>query len=109
MIVSEKNVSDALAYLAQDPHPVAVARLDLLTAENNCKSWWSKMFLEGDGTIDMRKASAETDEHYQKLKEDEAEATYELERHKQRTKAADSLIEVWRSENANARSAEKVR
>src|SRR6185312_9060420 len=109
MIVTDKNVSDALAYLADDPHPLALARKDITDAENNAKRVYSSAFLAASGSVEARKAIAETDEEFVKAKADEAEAIKELERHKARAKAAEMLIEVWRTEQSNIRAAEKVR
>jgi hypothetical protein len=109
MIVSERNVSDALAYLADDPHPVAQAKHALTIAENECKRIWSICFLEADGSVDARKAKAETDLNYQEAKEIEARAVLELERHRSRVKAAEMLLEIFRTENANVRAAERIR
>ena len=58
--------------------------------------------------MDAKKASAEVNVRYVTAKSAEAECVMDLERHKARTRAAEMLIEVWRSENANARQAEKV-
>lgn len=109
MIVSEKNISDALAYLAIDPHPLALARKYVVDAENFSKQEWSTAFLNAEGTVDARRAIAETDNIYRGAKELEAKAILDLERHKARARAAEMLIEVWRSENANVRAAERVR
>jgi hypothetical protein len=110
MAVSEKNVSDALTYLADDPHPIAVARYNLTVAENKASEAYAKLFLmSGEKTNDARKADVECDPVYVEAKQAEAECVLELERHKARTKAADMLLEVWRTENANARAAERVR
>lgn len=109
MIVTEKNVSDALAYLADDPHPLALARKDVTDGENKSKRLYARAFMDAQGSVEARKASAETDPEYSTAKDDEAEAIFRLERHKARTKAAEMLIEVWRTENANIRAAERVR
>ena len=109
MIVSEKNISDALAYLAIDPHPLALARKDVVDAESKSKRIFAAHFLAAEGSVDARKATAELSDAYQFAKAEESEAIMELERHKARSSAADMLIEVWRSENANVRAAERVR
>jgi hypothetical protein len=107
MIVSEKNISDALAYLAIDPHPVALARYELVKAENERKQAYARAFTEAEGSVEARRAQAELDTVGQQT--DESEALLNLERHKARSRAAEMLIEVWRSENANVRAAERVR
>jgi len=109
MIVSEKNISDALAYLAIDPHPLALARKYVVDAENVAKGVYALLFLESTGTVKERECNAESDDGYVKAKQNEAEAILELERHKARARAAEMLIEVWRSENANVRAAERIR
>jgi hypothetical protein len=109
MIVSEKNISDALAYLAIDPHPLALARKYVVDAENQSKAVFAKLFLGSDGSVAAREAEATCHQTYIDAKADEAEAILDLERHKARARAAEMLIEVWRSENANVRAAERVR
>jgi hypothetical protein len=110
MSVSDDNVTAALTYLAADPHPLAVAKYNLTVAENKARESFAKLFLASDEkTNDAKKASVECDPIYASYKNTEAECVLELERHKSRTKAADMLLEVWRTENANARAAERVR
>lgn len=109
MIVADDTVSKALAYLAEDPHPIAAARHSLSIAENAAKELFALALLAADGAVEVKKAKAETDANYQDAKINEADAQRELERHRTRVKAAEMIIEVWRSENANARAAERVR
>jgi hypothetical protein len=109
MIVSDQNVTDALTYLADNPHPIAIARKVLTDAENAAKRAFAHAFLEAEGAEGKRKAEAEIDADYQAKKSREAEALLDLETHRQRCKAAEMIIEIWRSENANARAAERVR
>jgi hypothetical protein len=110
MTVSDNNVSDALTYLAADPHPFAVARFNVTVAENKAKAKFAELFLlSGEKTNDAKKADAESHPEYTDAKQLEADAILELERHRARTRAAEMLLEVWRSENANARAAERVR
>lgn len=110
MAVSDDNVTAALTYLAADPHPIAVARFNLTIAENKSRETFSRLFLNSNATTnDAKKASAECNSEYAEAKRAEADCVLELERHKSRTKAADMLLEVWRTENANARAAERVR
>jgi hypothetical protein len=109
MIVSEKNVSDALAYLAIDPHPLALARKDVTDAENGAKEHFAFALLEAEGSVAVREAVATTHPDVIEAKDTESAAILALERHKARVKAAEMLIEVWRTENANIRAAERVR
>lgn len=110
MAVSDQNVTTALSYLAADPHPLAVAKFNLTVAENKSRETFAKLFLGSNATTnDAKKASAESHSDYVAAKQSEADCVLELERHRSRTKAADMLLEVWRTENANARAAERVR
>ena len=110
MAVTEKNVTDALAYLSADPHPLATARYNLTISENKCRETYARLFLASNSiTVDAKKASAESSQEYSGAKQLEADCVFELERHKSRTKAAEMLLEIWRTENANARAAERVR
>jgi hypothetical protein len=109
MIVSDDTVSKALAYLADDPHPVAVARKDVADAEDEAARVYSRLFLEAHGSIDARKAAALCGADHTAAKARLSEAVKEFEAHRSRVKAAEMIIEVWRSENANARAAERIR
>jgi len=109
MIVTDKNVSDALAYLAIDPHPIALARKDVTDAENARKECYAKAFLAADGNIEERRCAAEIDAEHKAAKATESGDIMELERHRARARAADMLIECWRTEQSNIRAAEKVR
>lgn len=109
MIVSERNVSDALAYLADSPHPVAKALKAKTDAENASKQAYAEAFLAAEGSVEARRAKAELNEIYMKAKDAESGAILELETHKSRIRAADMILEIWRTENANARAAERVR
>lgn len=108
-IVSDRNVSDALTYLADSPHPVARALKAKTDAENAAKRAYAKAFLAADGSVDTRKQKAELDDATMIAKDNEAAAVLELETHRSRIRAADMLLEIWRTENANARAAERVR
>lgn len=110
MAVSEKNISDALIYLADDPHPLAIAQFNLAKAEAETKQAFARAFLGSDATtVDAKKATAEIHIEHISAKDAEADAILACERHKRRVKAAESLLEIWRTENANARAAERIR
>lgn len=109
MAVTEKNVGDALTYLAADPHPVAIGKFNLTVSENKTRETYAVLFLSTTGTNDARKAIVESTPAYIEAKHLEAEAVLEFERHKSRVKAAEMLLEIWRTENANARAAERIR
>lgn len=109
-IVDDDKVSVALDYLACNPHPVAVARKALADAENRRKRVFAETYRSfNEGTVKDREVRAETSEAYQVALLEENEAAFEFENERARVKNAETVIEVWRSENANARAAERVR
>ena len=108
MIVTDKNVSDALAYLA-DASAAAEARFNATVAENKTKAVFARLYLSFTGPVAEREARSISNAEYQEALSFEAAAGKELEFHKARSRAAEMLIEVWRSENANARAAERIR
>lgn len=109
MIVADDTVSKALAYLADDPHPIALARKAVEDTEAASKRAYAAAFLSVNGPVKERECYAETETNHIAAKAEEAEAIQEHERHKARVKAAENIISVWQSENANARAAERVR
>jgi hypothetical protein len=108
-IVSEKNVSTALTYMAEDPHPIALARKDLTDTENEYERLRAAVYLDQTGTVGEREAATLIDKDVCRAKDLITEAAFSVDRHKQRLKAAEMLLEIWRTENANARAAERIR
>lgn len=108
-IVSEGNVSTALKYMAEDPHPIALARKDLTDAENSLEECRAEVYLQQIGTVAEREAHTVIDIQVQERKQIVTEAAFQVERHKARLRAAEMLLEIWRTENANARAAERIR
>ncbi len=109
MIVNDDTVSKALQYLAIDPHPVALARKDLTDAENEKERVFAEIYATQDGSIKDREMACERHADVRDARQALGEALFEVDRHKSRVRAAEMLIEVWRSENANVRAAERVR
>lgn len=109
MIVSERNVSDALAYLSQDPHPIALARKDFTDAENEKEHVYAEVYAEQVGSIKDKETACERDVRVVVARGQLSECLLGVERHRARVRAAEMLIEVWRTENANIRAAERVR
>lgn len=109
MIVNEERVEVALSYLNMDPHPLALARKDVTDAENRARREFARAFLSAEGSVEARKAQAELESAYMQAKAEESDAMFDLEKHRARIKGAEMLLEVWRTENANARAAERVR
>ncbi len=109
MIVTEGNVHDALVYLSEDPHPLSVAIKEVVYAENGTREAFAREFLHADGGAEIRKQHATISAVCIEAKKAEAEAIFSRERHRSRVKAAEMILEIWRTENANARAAERIR
>ena len=109
MIVNQERVELALDYLNLDPHPLALARKDVTDAENRARQSFARAFLSAEGSVESRKATAELSSEYRQAKAEESDAMLDLEKHRARIKGAEMLLEVWRTENANARAAERIR
>jgi post-segregation antitoxin (ccd killing protein) len=109
MIVSDDTVSKALAYLAEDPHPLAAAQKAELFAEKQKNEAFAEIYLDTDGTAKERESKVLINSIYREALDAEIEAQAEVSRHKRRTDAAEKIISVWQTENANARAAERVR
>lgn len=109
MIVSDKHVEAALEYLNAQPHPISVARYNVVVTETAAKAAYARAFLNATGTVRERECAAEISDEYQAAKAAEADAIMEFEDQRTKQKRADAIVEVWRSEQANTRAAEKVR
>lgn len=109
MIVSDDNVTAALAYLGDD-EMAARAQFNATTRENAAKATFARLFLSYNaGPVAEREARATCNPEYMEAKSLEAEALKELARHKAKAKSCDMIVEIWRTENANARAAERIR
>ena len=109
-LIPDSAVDAALHYLAQDPHPVAVAKADVTRAENIRKSAHARAFLTASGkTIEEKKALAELDPQVEAAKKHEGDAIEKFEGERARVTWATTITELWRSVQANVRAAERVR
>jgi hypothetical protein len=107
-VVSEGDLSIALAYMGdEEGYPVAV--FNLRKAENAVSRLHAELFLSSNQTtVDAKKASVEINPRYIAAKDYEAHCELELEQHRARLRKATALPDIWRTESANARNAEKV-
>jgi hypothetical protein len=109
MIVSDDTVSRALAYLAEDPHPLANAEKTVMFAEMEKDEVFANLYLATEGTAKERESLVLINAEYKAARRAEIEAEFEKARHKRRTDAADRIIAAWQTQNANIRAAERVR
>lgn len=107
MIVSEKNVSDALTYLAQGGP--AEAQAAYLAAKRRRERRAAEVFLNVKGGVEERKMRVLVDNEHGDLQATEDGAEVEFVRAKSRAKGAEEMIGVWRTEKASHREAERIR
>ena len=106
-IVSEKNVSDALTYLAEGGS--ADSEASHLAAERKRDRREAEVFLSVKGSVEERKMRVRMDDEFGDLQHSADQAKADLTRAKAREKGAGQICDIWRTENANARSAERIR
>ena len=89
--------------LADTDDSFAFAKADMLRSEILAKRTRSRMFLVGSGSVEARKAEAET--HAETCAADDAliAAITKFERLKAERQRAELLIDVWRSIEASRR------
>jgi hypothetical protein len=109
MIVSDETVSKALAYLSEDPHPLANAEKAVMFAEMEKDEVFAHLYLATEGTAKERESLVLIDDEFKAARRIEIEAEFEKARHRRRTDAADRIIAAWQTQNANIRAAERVR
>ena len=109
-LVTDDMVSAALEYLSRSTVDSAKAKADRVMAEHNRKRVRAQLILESEQTTAaMREADAEASQWYLEACQAERDAVERDEYHRAARIKADAIIEAWRTENANARAAEKVR
>ena len=95
--------------MAEDPHPIAKARFELMKAENAERETWAKVYAQQQGSIKDKEQASERYAAVIEARSKVADAVFEVERHKSRIEAAKYILEIFRTENANARAAERIR
>lgn len=109
MIVSDDTVSKALAYLAEDPHPLAEAQAGLMLAEKRRDELFAQLYLDTEGTAKERESRVMIHPAFKNCRDEEISANREVSRHRQRTKAADKILDIYQTQSANVRKAERIR
>ena len=108
-LITDAAVHAAFDYLNEAADAAAKARADRILAEHKRKKVLAEMLLEQTaGSADMRRAAAEASPEYWEACEDEARATRADVWHQHQKGKAMAIIEAWRTEQSNLRSAGKV-
>ena len=93
----------ALEHLSDTDEPFAEAKTNMLRCEIVCKRVRARVFIQEEGSVEVRKAKAEG--HSEVIAADDAyvEATLAFESLRASRSRAEIVIEVWRSVNASQR------
>lgn len=101
--MDEARLDEAMNFLAETDDAYAQAKTILLRREILCKRVRARIFIEGTGSVDARKAAAEGHSEVIAADEDYVEATLEFERLKAKRARAEIVIEVFRTLEASRR------
>lgn len=108
--VTEEMMEQAIHFLANSSEPLANARAERVRAEHRRKRVRANLILQSDEkSAIMREAWAETQQAYVDACELEYEAIRQDEYYRAERNTADSIIEAWRSEQANQRAGQNFK
>jgi len=102
-LVTEKQVDQALHFLAESDAEVANARVMVMRSEYMADVAEALAYKIGSGSVRDREMAAKVSPEVRKAMEAVFEATEAYEMVKARRKRAELTIEVWRSWNASKR------
>lgn len=109
-LVTDEMVEEALNYLATSSHQIASARAIRLRAEFKRKRVRAKLILESNQPSAIaREAWAEAHSVYHEACEEEVRAVEADEHARAERNKAETIIEAWRTENANQRAGQQFR
>lgn len=108
-LISDKMVHAAFDYLNDAADAAAKGRADRILSEHKRKKVFAEvLLLQSGGSADVRRAAAEASAIYWQACEAEAEAVRVDAWHQHQKGKAMAVIEAWRTEQSNMRSAGRV-
>lgn len=109
-LVTDEMMEEALRYLASSSDHIAAARAMRLRAEFKRKRVRAKLILESNQPSAItREAWAEAHPVYHEACEEEVRAVEADEHARAERNKAETIIEAWRTENANQRAGSQFR
>jgi hypothetical protein len=102
-LITDERCEKALKYLAQTDAAAAELKGEVARKEYLCRFTRGNVFLRSEGSVEARKATAESSEEVRSAENELAEAIVEYERVKAKRATRELIVEVWRSVNANRR------
>ena len=102
-MITQEKMEAAMEYLAETDEEFALAKAELLRSEILAKRVRARLFVSGEGSVEMRKAVAEG--HVDVIATDDAliKATLQLEALKARRSRAEIVVDVFRTLEASRR------
>ena len=94
-----ERAEKAANYLAETDRDYAELRVKYERDKRKAKAIWSAIFLRVDGSVEARKAQAETHEDYRTAVAAELTSLKEFEALKNERETGETIIEFWRSWN----------
>jgi L-lactate utilization protein LutB len=102
-VIQEDRCARALAYLAETDEKAAELKAQVARKEYGAKLARSKVFLVSEGSVEARKAMAETSQDVQQAEGELADSILEFEKVKAKRATEELIVDVWRSVSANRR------
>jgi hypothetical protein len=96
-MVTDEQCESAMRYLASTDETSAILKGNVARAEYSAKMARSKVYLTSEGSVEARKATAETSAEVLKAEDELANAIVEHEKVKAKRATRELLVEVWRS------------
>jgi hypothetical protein len=108
-IVTEDDMHVVVQYLAQEPHPEALAVKDLSDAEHEQERVCALVYAEQSGTVRDKEMGCNVDSRVGRAKAAVAEAKGNLAEHRARVRRCEMFQRIWDRQHVIIRDAERVR
>jgi hypothetical protein len=102
-MIQEDRCARAIAYLASTDESAAELKGEVARKDYLCRFTRANVFQRSEGSVEMRKAIAESSEEVQAAENERVLAIIEYEKVNTKRATEELIVEVWRSCNANRR------
>ena len=102
-MIDEARIERALQFLAETDRDYALAKTEVEATSILAKKARARIFLTGEGSVEARKAEAETHPEVAKADDQYIAALLAFEKLKAQRERAELVIEVWRTLEASRR------
>ena len=109
MIVTDDMVSEAVQWLASSDQLAENVSLARRAADHALDEAKSRAFLESVGTVAERNAMSIVSEQYLEAAQVDSLAEARWQKFTHKRDYAKTIVDIWRTQNANQRAAESVR